>query len=205
MKAEEIEKLKMHRRQGYSYEKICKIINVSKSTVAAYCRRHDIRPITHVKESRTTEQRIDENVFCKYCGSELIQSRKGKPKKFCSEACRRSWWKEHEQALNKKAYYFVTCKNCNKLFESYGNKNRKYCCHECYVLDVFTQKREYVKDIGKIIVEFFNETNSLTSCKRATVCTSYTGKILGKKAINKLIDKYSTYIYELQNKGMEEK
>lgn len=96
MKSEEIEKLKMYRRQGYSYEKICKHINVSKSTVAAYCRRHDIRPITHAKESRVVEQRIDKNVLCKYCGSELIQSRKGNPKKFCSEACRRSWWKEHE-------------------------------------------------------------------------------------------------------------
>ncbi|WP_206406241.1 helix-turn-helix domain-containing protein [Clostridium botulinum] len=195
----------MYRRQGYSYEKICKLINVSKSTVAAYCRRHDIRPIAHAKESRIAEQEKDENVFCKYCGSELIQSKRGKPKKFCSEPCRRSWWKEHEQALDKKAYYLITCKNCNKLFESYGNKNRKYCCHECYVLDVFTQKRESLQDIGEIISESLNEIISLTSCKRADVCTVYTGKILSKKVMNKLIDRYSTLIYELQNKGMEEK
>jgi hypothetical protein len=195
----------MYRRQGYSYEKICKLINVSKSTVAAYCRRHDIRPITHVKESTTEEKRADANLFCKYCGCELIQSSRGKPKKFCSEACRRNWWKDNEQALNKKAYYFVTCKNCNKLFESYGNKNRKYCCHECYIFDVFIKKRESIKDIRKIIIEFFNETNSLISCEKSIECTDYTEKLLEKKPIDKLVNKYSTFIYELQNKGMEEK
>lgn len=205
MNSEEIEKLKLYRRQGYSYDKICKLINVSKSTVAAYCRRNDIKPIAHVKESKTIEQEKDENVFCKYCGIELIQPKRGHVKKFCSEACRRSWWKEHQYALNKKAYYLITCKNCNKLFESYGNKNRKYCCHECYVMDVFTKKRESINNIAKAISEFYNETNSLTSCKRATVCTDYTGKILSKKVMNKLIDRYSILIYELQNKGMEEK
>lgn len=205
MNAEEIEKLKIYRRQGYSYEKICKLIDVSKSTVAAYCRRHDIRPIKHVKESRTAEKQIDENLFCKYCGSELIPAKRGKPKKFCSEACRRSWWKENEHELNKKAYYILTCKNCNKLFESYGNKNRKYCCHECYVFDVFTKKRDGVKDISKIITELLYESNNLISYERETACADYTERFLGKKVIDRLVDKYSTLIYELQNKGMEEK
>lgn len=205
MKAEEIEKLKVYRRQGYSYEEICKLINVNKSTVASYCRRHDIKPVTQVKVSKTAKAEIDDYVFCKYCGCELIQARRGKPKKFCSEGCRRSWWKEHQEKLNKKAYYFMTCKKCNKLFESYGNKNRKYCCHDCYISDVFTTKRECIKDISEIITEFLNEINNFTSCKRATMCTTYTGKILTPKAINKLINKYSAFIYELQNKEVEEK
>lgn len=71
-------------------------------------------------------------------------------------------------------------------------------------MDVFTKKRESVKDIGEIITELLNEVNNLSSCKRAIMCTTYTGKILSKSAINKLINKYSTFIYESQNKGMEE-
>lgn len=203
MDSEDIEKLIVYRRQGYSYEKICKLINVSKSTVATYCRRHDIKPVTNVKETRTSEQQKYGNMFCKYCGSKLIQSRRGQPKKFCSEACRRSWWKENEQALDKQAYYLITCKNCNKLFKSYGNKNRKYCSHECYILDAFTQKRKDLQDISKIVTEFLNEIDDLVSCERAASCTAYTGKILSKSAINKLIDKFSNYIYELQNKEKE--
>lgn len=194
----------MYRRQGYGYGKISKLINVSKSTVATYCRRNAVKPITQSKDLKASERTISDNTLCKYCGSELLQSKRGQPKKFCSEICRHSWWKEHEQELNKKAYYLVTCKNCNKLFESYGNKNRKYCSHECYISDTFTQKRESIKDIGTIIMEFFNEINNLTSCKRATACNSYTGKVLSKKAMDKLIEKYSFLIYELKNKGMED-
>lgn len=29
----------------------------------------------------------------------------------------------------------MECKYCHKIFESYGNKTRKYCCHAHYVLD----------------------------------------------------------------------
>ena len=29
------------------------------------------------------------------------------------------------------------CEKCGKKFISYGNKDRKYCCHECYIEDRF--------------------------------------------------------------------
>ena len=35
----------------------------------------------------------------------------------------------------------LECPYCHEIFESYGNKTRKYCCHEHYVLDRFCQKR----------------------------------------------------------------
>ena len=31
----------------------------------------------------------------------------------------------------------VYCKNCGVMFTVYGNKHRKYCCHECYINDRF--------------------------------------------------------------------
>lgn len=205
MNSEEIEKLRIYRRQGYSYGEISKILNISKSTVASHCRREEIKPTVCKKESKTSSFQKDDNVFCKYCGNKLIQLQRGQSRKFCSTACRRSWWKENEDELNKKAFYLITCKYCNKLFEAYGNKNRKYCSHECYVEEVFTQKRERIKDINKIIIEFYNEIYGLTSCKRTAVCTAYTCKILSKTAINKVISKYCSFIYELQNKGKEVK
>jgi len=27
----------------------------------------------------------------------------------------------------------MTCARCGKEFTSYGNKNRKYCSHDCYI------------------------------------------------------------------------
>ena len=39
--------------------------------------------------------------------------------------------------VNRKANYECTCEKCGKKFISYGNKDRKYCCHECYIEDRF--------------------------------------------------------------------
>jgi hypothetical protein len=27
----------------------------------------------------------------------------------------------------------VNCACCGRCFDGYGHKNRKYCCHQCYV------------------------------------------------------------------------
>ena len=50
------------------------------------------------------------------------------------------WLKKRgcENLVNKRliesyAHYNLTCEYCGKEFESYGNKNRKYCSRACYV------------------------------------------------------------------------
>lgn len=56
-------------------------------------------------------------------------------KLFCSDECRRNWWKEHpeEAKHSKAATYKCECSYCQRVFYSYGNKNRKYCSHDCYI------------------------------------------------------------------------
>ena len=39
--------------------------------------------------------------------------------------------------VSRKAIYEFVCPACKKPFTAYGDKNRKYCCHECYVADRF--------------------------------------------------------------------
>ena len=72
----------------------------------------------------------------------MKKAKTGRPRRFCSEACRRAYWKMHREEINKsdKAIYTMECPYCGKIFESYGNKRRKYCCHEHYVLDRFGKK-----------------------------------------------------------------
>ena len=74
-------------------------------------------------------------VKCKWCRKEISQVPGKKQKKFCSDRCRSKWWSRHVDKGNRKAYYEITCQYCQTVFASYGNKNRKYCCHECYVKD----------------------------------------------------------------------
>ena len=86
---------------------------------------------TYKKHSGTDDVR--KGVFVLW--SRLIQPSTGRPKKFCSDKCRREWWKAHPEKLHRKdtAIYTMTCARCGKEFTSYGNKNRKYCSHDCYI------------------------------------------------------------------------
>jgi hypothetical protein len=52
-----------------------------------------------------------------------------------------AWWKEHPERLNRKAVYGLVCAGCGKPFESYGNRYRKYCSHDCYIKDRFGDGR----------------------------------------------------------------
>ena len=70
----------------------------------------------------------------------LIEGKK--PKRFCSSRCRNKWWNSNLDKVNKKANYEFTCVRCHKTFTAYGNKGRKYCCHECYIADRFGGKHD---------------------------------------------------------------
>ena len=74
---------------------------------------------------------------CQFCGIKVLQNPGRKQKKFCSDKCRNLWWNSHLDLVNRKAMHECVCLPCKKQFISYGDKNRKYCCHECYVAERF--------------------------------------------------------------------
>ena len=43
------------------------------------------------------------------------------------------WWNSHLHLVKRKAMYDFVCPTCGKSFSAYGNRNRKYCSHECYI------------------------------------------------------------------------
>jgi uncharacterized OB-fold protein len=71
---------------------------------------------------------------CLFCGKEYEnKSAKRRPRKYCSEECRRAYWSEHPELKNKndKAFYGYNCEQCGVEFTAYGNKSRRYCSKEC--------------------------------------------------------------------------
>ena len=117
MTTREIETLNNLRLKGYQPSAIAVVLGIPPGTVRSYIHRHPDIPNTK---------------SCKHCGKAVLQNAVGKEKKFCSDKCRMAWWNSHQDSVNRKAYYTLTCKNCGKEFESYGNKKRKYCSRECY-------------------------------------------------------------------------
>jgi len=131
----EKEKIKIMRRRGYSYSKIAIALNISENTIKSFCRRNNL---SGIKNNEAKEKKEIDTV-CKQCGNPLIKTKQGQPKKFCCDKCRREWWKANDDCINRKAYYDTTCLECGDKFRSYGNKNRKFCSHTCYIKNRFNK------------------------------------------------------------------
>lgn len=116
-----------YRERGYGYKKISQLTGLCESTVKSYCRRNDLSTVGN-------ETAVNN---CLYCGKPVIQTPGRKEKKFCSDFCRGKWWNGNLHLVKRKAIYDFVCSTCRKPFTAYGNRNRKYCSHECYIEDRF--------------------------------------------------------------------
>ena len=123
------EQIKALRQRGMGYIRVAQALGISENTVKSFCRRNKLTG--EVKQGKLAEH------FCCYCGIPVTQNPHRKEKKFCSDKCRMKWWNVHADKLNKKTIYSYTCPHCSKAFEVYGNSNRKYCSHACYIADRF--------------------------------------------------------------------
>lgn len=132
----DIEKQKIFelRSKSIGYKAIANILGLSRDAVRSYCKRHGLDGIPSVVPLNIEEQK-NQNLICLHCGKTLKTKSRGRQRKFCSDECRRIWWREHPEEKKPKstACYRITCPNCNKEFISYGNKNRKYDSHNCYI------------------------------------------------------------------------
>lgn len=122
----DMEKIQVREYQlnGLSPKRISEKLNISYNTIKVYCHRHPV----------SKADIADHKSICRQCGSPLQQTLHRKAKRYCSDKCRMAWWKEHSAQINKKAYYEIKCQQCGIVFESYGNKNRKYCSRKCYAM-----------------------------------------------------------------------
>lgn len=104
------------------------MLGISDNTVRSFCRRNGLGDAAK------------NTVACKHCGKLIKIIPKQKPRKFCSDACRTAWWNSHPDCVDRKAVYAYTCSHCGKPFTAYGNKERKYCSHGCYIADRFGEE-----------------------------------------------------------------
>ena len=129
MTGEQKQRIQDMRQRGSSYADIASAVGLTKNSVKTFCWRNNL---TACDASNDTGNE-DNKDTCKHCGKKLRQKSKQKPKTFCDDACRLAWWRKHRDKLDKKAVYKLTCAHCGKVFDSYGNKERKFCSHDCYI------------------------------------------------------------------------
>ena len=131
------------RMKGVGYKAIASVLGLSRDSVRNYCKSHGLDGYASEVAANIQEQTQME-ITCPRCGQVIEQPNIGRKRKFCSEKCRREWWAAHPEESRKKeaAFYEKTCVYCGQHFTVYGNKNRRYCSHECYVHDRFWREEE---------------------------------------------------------------
>lgn len=137
MNEEQKKKIIRLRHQGYGYMRIANELGISVNTIKSFCRRNNLTSKDVVKKPIVQAVNEDGKHFCLGCGISVEQNPGRKTKKFCCDSCRMKWWNSNLDKVKRKAIYEFICPCCKSEFSVYGNSKRKYCSHECYVLDRF--------------------------------------------------------------------
>lgn len=127
--------------QGYGSTKIADKLGINVNTVKSFCRRHGLSGDRQQEKFNNLDIAVKEP-RCKCCGSSIVWRSGAKKKIFCSNSCRMKWWNSHQELVDRKAEYDFVCRNCGRLFTAYGNKERKYCSHRCYIEHQYSKKEQ---------------------------------------------------------------
>lgn len=111
-------------QDGLGYRKIAAVLELSENTVKSYCRRHGL-------ECRKTVQ-ISKADVCHECGAKLYNTPGHRQRSFCSDECRKKYWKGHQALIKRGNQKETTCPICGGRFHDYARRKRKYCSQECY-------------------------------------------------------------------------
>lgn len=77
---------------------------------------------TDIAELRVS---VDKNI-CPNCGIAIIQKPKQKPRRFCCDKCRLTWWNVNRDLKNKKALYTLICVLKNEKYKGDALLQKKY-------------------------------------------------------------------------------
>ena len=128
------------RLEGMGYQAIANALGdgVEKGNVRYFCKTRGLVGTPELIKLNYDTHRENPK-FCKQCGTRLIRNRHSGVKLFCNDKCRREWWKANpnDNEATRKTPIELTCEYCHEKFISYGNPNRKYCSHDCYIKQRF--------------------------------------------------------------------
>ena len=101
MTEQQAKQIREMREQGIGYRSIALTVGLSRDIVRNFCKSRGLSGYGSALTKNIQEQ-VMLGKACLYCGKEMKQLDTGRPKKFCSDKCRREWWKGHPERINRK-------------------------------------------------------------------------------------------------------
>ena len=122
MTAEQKTKIKAMRQNLCSYSEIAEALGLPLNSVKSYCLRNQLNTEAIKKNTRP----------CKNCGKPIASHSKTKPRLFCCNECKVTWWKKQKTSRDSAFVKEHICPTCGKPFFDYESAGRKYCSIPCY-------------------------------------------------------------------------
>ena len=110
-------KIMLLKKRGMTYNEISAVTGINANSIASFLRR------SKMPKTETTEG------ICKFCAKEIS----GRGRIFCSSVCKNAWWNLHRNEKSGSASHTSVCLACGKEMSVYGNPNKKFCSHDCYI------------------------------------------------------------------------
>ena len=137
------ERVRMLRLAGESCTAIAEQIGLTEEQVIEYCRQLGL-PVNG--SCRFSELGLEEAAWlrhregnppgrkCPVCGGPLLQSVRGRRRKFCSDQCKKQWWNDKWRQEGRFRGRLAECENCGKWFIAVKERHgeRRFCSRECY-------------------------------------------------------------------------
>lgn len=108
------------RKQNATYTAISNALGIPAGTIKTFCRRNGMTVA------------VLKMPVCKNCGAELTNTPGARPRLFCSDHCKQTWWNKHRSERTSTKLVPHICPICGKPFTAYVGANRKYCSQKCY-------------------------------------------------------------------------
>lgn len=84
------------RLKGLGYKSIAVVVGTSKENMRYFCKTHGLDGNAELVKLNFEEHKKHPEI-CKQCGGKIQRVPHSGKKLFCSDECRRNWWKEYPE------------------------------------------------------------------------------------------------------------
>lgn len=86
------------RVKGSGYKAIAAVLGINRDKVRHFCKHYGLEGSAEMV-SYNIKERVNTKELCANCYKTINQKTNGRPRRFCKDECRRTWWKKNRKTM----------------------------------------------------------------------------------------------------------